>query len=123
MGYDYGTIARLCQGGKRPAHINPQVWRRMKKVGEDPRLMRIDPELLPTSLNALLELTKLPWERLVVLEKMGFLGPGMTAERVKEIGPLGPVIGLTEVTYDPDTDRVEIGAMAEASGPVRRAYQ
>jgi hypothetical protein len=122
MNYDYETIVRIYKESvNRPESINPQVWRRIKRVARSHKLMRISPDVLPESLSALIELTKLPVERLERLERNGLLGKGMTPERVKQIGPEGPVQAMMYVTLH-DDDRIEFGATVPAAGPIHRLY-
>lgn len=119
MNYDYETIVRICkESPDRPESVNPQVWRRMKRVARSHKLLRIDPNVLPESLSALIELTKLPVER---LERHGLLGKRMTPERVKQIGPAGSVQAMMYVTLH-DDDRIEFGATVPAAGPIHREY-
>lgn len=104
----YLDIVALVSEGVRPDQINPQIWRRMQRVANDYKLMLVSPDVLPDSLCALIELTRLSEPRIRLLDEYGLMGRGLTAKRVRELGPDGPIKVYTETTLYPD-GRIELG--------------
>ena len=100
----YTSIVSAVNTAKaRPTHISEQVWRKMRRVAQDAKLSQVDPNLLPTSLSALIELTRLPLVRIRVLEACGVLAPSLTAKRIRSIGRSGAFVVVAEIRIDPDT--------------------
>jgi hypothetical protein len=81
----------------------------MRRVAQDAKLSRIDPALLPTSLSALLELSRLPIARIRTLRDLGVLSPGLISRRIRGIGRSGAFTAMAEVVVDPETGQVEVG--------------
>ena len=119
--YDYRAIREMCGGRGRPEGLSDQIWRRMRRVARDPKLLTIDQADLPASLDALLELTRLSEGRFRLLRENGLVTPELTAKRVREIAEGEAVVAYMEVRLYED-GRMEMGGLvAERSEVVRAA--
>lgn len=105
----YSRIREVCEGRAKPEGVSGQVWRRMRRVATDPKLLGVDPSDLPTSLDALLELTRLTEGRFRILRENGLVTPELTAKRIRHLAEGEAVVAYMEVRLYED-GRMEMGA-------------
>ena len=109
--HSYGAIRKVCGGRVKPEGLSDQIWRRMRRVARDPKLLTVDPSDLPTSLDALLELTRLSEGRFKLVRENGLITPELTAKQVRELASGDAVVAYIEVKLYED-GRMEMGGLA-----------
>jgi hypothetical protein len=102
-------------GRTKPEGISDQIWRRMRRVARDPKLLTVNPSDLPTSLDALLELTRLSEGRFKLLRENGLVTPELTAKRVRQLAEGDAVVAYIEVRLYED-GRMEMGGVVPEPG-------
>jgi hypothetical protein len=113
----YSEIREVCGGRTKPEGLSDQIWRRMRRVARDPKLLTVDPSDLPTSLDALLELTRLSEGRFGVLREHGLVTPELTAKQVRHFAEGEAVVAYMQVRLYED-GRMEMGGMVSERGVV-----
>jgi hypothetical protein len=106
--YSYEEIRGM--GRTKPEGLSEQIWRRMRRVARDPKLLTIDQADLPASLEALLELTRLPEGRFRLVRENGLITPELTAKRVRHLAEGDAVVAYMEVRLYED-GRMEMGGV------------
>ncbi len=122
MAYDYRTVVRIHRGEDRRT-VNPQVRERIRRIATDPKLLSVNQADLPTSLSALLELTRLREERFGVLREHGLITPELTAKRIRHLAEGEAVVAYMQVRLYED-GRMEMGGVVPVGrgcGPERAA--
>jgi len=107
----YSEIREVCGGREKPEGLSDQIWRRMRRVARDPKLLTVNPSDLPTSLDALLELTRLSGGRFGVLREHGLVTPELTAKQVRHFAEGEAVVAYMQVRLYED-GRMEMGGLA-----------
>ena len=112
------TYARSQSGNPCPAGVSQQPWRRIQQIAKDSRLPAIDPALLPDSLSALYELTKLPTGMLTVSVNVALMRPGLSCREIRAWKVRGKLPVTVTVWADPE----ECGDLVERVDMLRDEF-
>ena len=96
------AYAQSQYGKPCPSGASQQSWRRIQQIGRDTRLRLINPALLPDSLSALYELTKLPTGMLTVSVNVALMRPDLSCREIRAWRAKGKLPITVTIWTDPE---------------------
>lgn len=112
------AYAQSQYGKPCPSGASQQSWRRIQQIARDSRLPSVDPALLPDSLSALYELTKLPTAMLTVSVNVGLMSPGLSCREIRAWRAKGKLPVTVTIWTDPE----ECGDLVERIERIRSEF-